>query len=361
MGTSMPPSGGSGRPPSGTLSIRPPSGSFAARPPTQSLVGRRLKGRYRIEELLGRGASSAVYAATDEESGQPVVLKVAIGASDGHCRRWEHEAAVLRSLEHPCLPRLLDDGALDDRTPFLVLVRLRGETLAARLERDRVLPSALVCRLLHRAARALSAAHLRGVVHRDLKPSNLFVCGPPEAPTDLCVLDFGLSKSVTPLVDSSSHLTDLGMTVGTAEYMTPEQALTDPVDGRTDIYALGVVLFRALTGHLPFAGGDKMALLAHHVATAPPPLPPPHAPSLAALVARTLRKRPEHRYPSMDALADDLLALSDASAPIVPPPPGSHDIYAPRSAFGAQVVRSYYELLDRPVPDPLLGLADEED
>ena len=321
-------------------------------PAAGSLVGRTVCDRYRVTATLGRGAAGVVYAADDERTGASVVLKVA--ASAAHQPRLRQEADVLGALDHPCLARLLDAGTLDDQTPFLVLARLRGETLASRLQRDRVLPAPLTCWLLHRAALALASAHAAGVVHRDLKPSNLFVCGPPEAPGELVVIDFGLAKA-------ASSLTDLGVTVGTAEYMAPEQALTDPVDGRTDVYALGVVLFRALTGRLPFEGGDKMALLAHHVATAPPPLPAPHPPSLAALVARALRKRPEHRYPTMEALAADLRAQSDAAAPAVPPPPKSHDIYAPRSAFGAQVVSSFYALLDRPVPDPLLALADEED
>lgn len=155
----------------------------------------------------------------------------------------------------------------------------------------------LALRLVRQAAHALEAVHGAGIVHRDVKPDNLFLVGTVGTPELLKVLDFGMAKletSVYPESDSSI--------LGTVQYMPPEQILVEPVDGRTDVYALGVVLFRALTGHLPFEGPDKASIIRHQLFS---PVPPPSwlvedlPPELEEIILRATQKNPRDRYPSM--------------------------------------------------------------
>jgi serine/threonine protein kinase len=217
--------------------------------------------------------------------------------------RFFREVEVARKLAHPSVLRILDAGEIPDGAPYLVTEFLFGESLGELLRRAGALEPGLGIRLLRDAASALAAAHRMAIVHRDIKPDNLFLLGEPGRPYALKVMDFGLAKL------GGRQLTMHGMAVGTLSYMAPEQALTDPVDARSDVYALGVVMYRMFTGTLPFGMPDDLMVLAHHVFMEPP-RPSAARPGvnrwLEAMILAAMRKNPDNRYPSMDALLADL-------------------------------------------------------
>jgi serine/threonine protein kinase len=195
-------------------------------------------------------------------------------------------------------------------------------------------------------ASALGAAHGAGVVHRDVKPDNIFLVGEPGRPYAGKVLDFGLAKL------SEQSLTAAGTAIGTIDYMAPEQALADPVSPRTDVYALGVVMYRMFTGDLPFDGDDDLSVLASQVLL-PPPAPSVHRPDvdplLEAVIRRCLRKHPDNRYPSMAALSEDLERLArrrggGISAGALAREP---DAYQPRGPLGRAALPQFQRQLER--------------
>jgi eukaryotic-like serine/threonine-protein kinase len=197
--------------------------------------------------------------------------------------------------------------------------------------------------MMRHAALGLVAAHGAGIVHRDVKPGNLFLLGPIGQPYGLKVIDFGLAKG-----DTSSRISGHDIVLGTIEYMAPEQIVTDPSDARTDVYGLGVVMFRVFTGHLPFDVETDLELLAHQMFS---PAPPPSwlnekiDPRIERVILRAMRKRPENRYATMQAVVDDLeriLGLSPEEH-VEPVPKLPDDTYEPRTAAG----RGAAELLFR--------------
>jgi serine/threonine-protein kinase len=197
-------------------------------------------------------------------------------------------------------------------------------------------------------ASALVAAHRVGVVHRDIKPGNLFLLGPIGEPSGVKVIDFGLAKDTQ---DPEAGPNSTNLVLGTAQYMAPEQVLADPVDARTDVYAFGVLLFRTLTGQLPFDLDPGADLFSHQLFS---PAPPPSwliesvDPRLERLILRCMRKHPDNRYPSMQAVLDDLLTIAGSDAgemtdapPLAPNP----DVYQPRNQKGrdaAEALAAYF-------------------
>ncbi len=218
---------------------------------------------YRIDALLGGGASSQVYAATDLRSGARVALKIlrkerqqTRAQLEEQRARFARESDVLSALIHPSIVRIFEVGAAPDGTPYFAMEALDGETLASRLAREKCLPLEVVLRLVAFAADAIDHAHALGVVHRDLKPENLFL--PSEGGLPLKVLDFGLSR----VIDVGARLTAVGATIGTPRYMAPEQILSarDAIPA-VDVYALGVCAYEALAGASPFDAADQAQLL----------------------------------------------------------------------------------------------------
>jgi eukaryotic-like serine/threonine-protein kinase len=202
------------------------------------------------------------------------------------------------------------------------------------LERERVFPERYALELTREAASAFAAAHERGVVHRDVKPDNLFLT----VDGRLKIVDFGMAKL------KETSVTATGMTVGTVPYMAPEQCLADPVDGRTDVYGLGVTLFHMLTGTLPFDEESDAKLVADHLFVAPP-LPGERRsgldPRLDRVIAATMRKRPDNRYPSMTALLEDverLLGLRGGEL-AAPEPRLLPDVYQPQGPMSRTAAR----------------------
>ncbi|MCS6899274.1 MAG: serine/threonine-protein kinase [Myxococcales bacterium] len=307
------------------------------------LTGHQLKNRYLILGLIGEGAMASIYVAEDLSTGEPVAVKMlrAKGNQSRYRERFFHEVLAAAAIGHPNIIQVLDVGETSDRTPFLVMEFLRGETLGDRLRR-------------------------KGIIHRDLKPDNLFLVGAPGEAYQVKVVDFGLAKS-------TFRLTAMGTAVGTAEYMAPEQALTDPVDGRTDIYALGIVLCRVFSGKLPFESQDPTELLARQVIL-PPILPfpdprvefvddPEQQPDpglvlrarLGLVIRKALRKNPEHRYASVQALQEDLERILGRASGFLEArrPPDGEDLYVPVGPLSRNVLPQFYKMLGVPLPTAL--------
>ncbi len=296
------------------------------------LVGTVLADRYRIEAMIGDGGMGRVYAATHVALLKPVAVKL-LKREMAHDRmlveRFLREARAASMIAHENVVDILDFGQVPGGSPFFVMERLQGQDLSALLERERRLPWPRTRTIAVQIARALQAAHAHGIVHRDMKPGNVFLIERRGAPDFVKVLDFGIAK-----LEDNNVLTAAGTVFGTAAYMAPEQAMGAAVDGRTDIYALGCMIFEMLTGHMPFPGNNSIKVLAAHIREPPPHLrdvmPDAH-PSLALedLLARALAKRPEDRFPDMASFADAIAAIDDFAWEAGPAPMPQGDEHGP--------------------------------
>jgi serine/threonine-protein kinase len=298
-------------------SDRKERGAPASSPPVVSgdvLLGRVLDERYRIDTPLGVGGMGAVYRGTHLKLNSPVAIKLLLDqhTSSGALRkRFEREAKALAALAHPNIVAITDYGVASD-IPYLVMELLEGEPLSRRLPSAPFAPSQ-VLELTQQLLRALSFVHERGLVHRDLKPANVFMQRLPDGEVRVKLLDFGLAKSVqSESASVDQHLTPAGEAVGTPAYMPPEQIAGGPPDARTDVYALGVILFQMLSGRLPFVG-EPMEQLKSHLLAPVPSLSQAHPngrarPELDAFLQRAMAKRPDGRFQD----AAEMLAALDA-------------------------------------------------
>jgi hypothetical protein len=271
-------------------------------------------GRYLIVRKLGQGSMGTVYLAHDRSLDRPVALKVPrLRVGDDHkvLERFYQEARAAATLEHPNLCPIYDVGAIDG-TPYLTMAFVEGCPLSEVIRDDQPLEPARAVALVHQLAVALQVAHARGVIHRDLKPSNVMLNRRGEP----VVMDFGLARRAQ---SGEARLTHDGSLVGTPAYMPPEQVQgqVDVQGPACDIYALGVILYEALTGRLPFQG-PVMAVLAQIISEEPAPLRqlrPDLDPALERICLKAMAKKPEERYASMSALAADLAACLHGGAP----------------------------------------------
>jgi serine/threonine protein kinase/tetratricopeptide (TPR) repeat protein len=278
-----------------------------------------LAGRYALEEETGAGGMAVVYRAMDRRHHRPVALKVlrpGLLRGEG-AERFLREIRVLAALVHPNIVPLYDSGEVpgDPPTLYLVMPFLAGESLRARLERERRLPLDRAVGIARSVAAALHYAHRRGVIHRDIKPENIFL-----HEGLALVTDFGVARLLSDA--GAGGVTGPGMALGTPAYMSPEQAVAETdVDGRADQYARGCVLYETLVGAPPFAG-DGRAVLARHVSAPPPSVRaarPDVPPAIEAVIHRALAKDPADRYPGAAAFAD---ALATPLAGFMPELPG---------------------------------------
>jgi serine/threonine-protein kinase len=263
-------------------------------------------GRYQVERELGRGATAIVYLAHDRRFDRTVALKLLRPevATATDARRFRREIRILARLYHPHILQLYDSGVMPPgaSTPgmFYVMPYVRGETLRQRLRRDLRLPVGEGVQIACDVAEALAYAHGQGVVHRDMRPENiLFESG------QALVGDFGIAGVLENA--GGERLSASGIVIGAPAYVSPEQARGEKdIDGRSDIYSLGCVLYEMLAGEPPFTGAHRAAILARHLADAVPPLRtvrPEVPPGIERAVLRALAKRPEQRFASADELA----------------------------------------------------------
>jgi serine/threonine protein kinase len=295
-------------------------------------IGTRIR-EYRIESLLGRGGQGVVYLAEHTALGRKVALKVlpAAMAQDAEFRqRFVREARLAAMLEHPNILPVYDAGEEDGRL-FLAVRLVSGSDLAAILRTEGPLEAERALALLGAAASGLDAAHANGLVHRDVKPGNLLIERRTDGQEHLYISDFGLTKATVSGQDllGSGPITKSGYFVGTPEYAAPEQIESKEVDGRTDQYSLGCVLYQTLTGRLPFAKDSLGSALVAHMIEPPPRVTAvrPDLPgALDHVVARSMAKRKDQRYAScseMIAAARSALGAAGASIPAPPPPVAS--------------------------------------
>jgi serine/threonine-protein kinase len=273
-------------------------------------VGEILAGKYRVERVIGRGAMGVVVAATHLQLGQQVALKFLTAEALQHpeaLTRFGREARAAAAIRSEHVARVLDVGALESGQPYMVMEYLEGCDLATyKLERG---PLSIVeaADLTLQACEALAEAHSLGIIHRDLKPANLFLARYADR-TSLKILDFGISKIVVPVgPENDFDMTRMGAIMGSPSYMSPEQMRsTRNVDTRTDIWAIGVVLYELVTGHLPFQAPSMPQLCGMILSDPAPPVRqwrPDVPPRFEALIMRCLAKDPRQRFSSVAELA----------------------------------------------------------
>ncbi|MGE0452532.1 MAG: protein kinase [Vicinamibacteria bacterium] len=284
-----------------------PSATAEPEHPLAGVLRSAIGDQYEIQRLLGKGAMGAVFLAREKALDRQVAIKVLPpeGSGDGERERFRREARIAARLTHPNVVPLHSFGEAGGLLYF-VMGYVRGESLASRMRRGLSLASAR--RILAELADALDHAHRQGVVHRDVKPDNVLV---DDDSGRAMLTDFGIARR-----DSHAGLTSMGSVIGTPHYMSPEQAGgRSAVDGRSDIYSLGVLGYAMLAGRLPFDGPTVGEILVQHVTREPAPLrrvAPAVPEALAAVVSRCLAKDPRDRWPDARALRDALVA-SDAS------------------------------------------------
>jgi eukaryotic-like serine/threonine-protein kinase len=278
-----------------------------------------------LEQELGRGGMSVVYSARDLRHDRLVAVKVLRPDVPGGAERFVREIRLASPLVHSHIIPLYDSGAVNG-TPYFVMPFIEGESLRARLQRENRLPIADAVRIAGEVAEALEYAHGRGILHRDIKPENILL----QAGHAL-VADFGVARALSEAAahpedgeDSGEALTGAGLVVGTAEYMSPEQASGERnVDGRSDLYSLGCVLYEMLCGKPPFTGKNAREVMARRFSGPPPSvaeLRPEIPPELAALVEQSLAADPAERVPTAGAFLAALHGSAGSAAPAKPRP-----------------------------------------
>lgn len=270
-------------------------------------------GRYKVKAKIAEGGMATIYRAHDPRFKRDVAIKM-LPREFLHDRtfrtRFEREAEIIASLEHPAIVPVYDYGE-EDEQPYFVMRYMPDGSLAERVL-ERSLPLAETARIISRLAPALDAAHAKGIIHRDLKPANILF----DQYDEPYISDFGIVK----IVEAGTTLTGKAMTIGTPDYMSPEQASGETLDGRSDVYSLGIVLFEMLTGSLPYVADTPLGLAYKHVNE---PLPhvldkmPTLPPGCQRVIEKATAKRKEDRYPTAAAMA---AALSVVAQSVAAPP-----------------------------------------
>lgn len=265
-----------------------------------NLIGKTLEGKYEVRSILGEGGMAIVYKAYHTRMERVVVIKVMQGwllSNKNAVERFERESKTTAKLAHPNIVTVFDYGVLNQKEPYLVMEYIKGESLGDKIARQGALPFATAAGIIIQICRGLQEAHSVGIIHRDLKPDNILLQDRSDRPDWVKIVDFGISH----LVQGSKRLTKTGKMVGTPEYIAPEQLKDKPLDIRTDLYALGIILYETLTGRVPFEGESAESILMKHLLEPPPPLSH-HNDDFAggtpfdAIVAKALMKEPDERY-----------------------------------------------------------------
>ena len=336
--------------------------------------GTMLGQRYRLEERIASGGMGDVWRCVDDVLGRTVAVKILLPSlleEPGFTERFRGEARTMATINHPGVVDIYDYGSDPATGAYLVMEFVEGEALSRTLARVGRLTPGRTMALVAQAADALHAAHQTGVVHRDVKPGNLLV-----RPNGTLVLtDFGIARSA-----GAAQLTAAGSVLGTAAYISPEQAMGEQASQLSDVYALGVVAYQCLAGHRPFEGEQPLEIAMRHVREAPPPLPGDIPPAVRVIVERAMAKQPAARWPNAAAFGQvarrAAAELGATSPPVAPranapalattgaPAPGTRVLPPASNRGGAGAVPPGYlrgqpvpGYLQTPVPQPRRGMS----
>lgn len=291
-----------------------------ATPPVDELTGQLISGRYRVEQCLGRGAMGEVYRATHTLMAKTVAIKVLraqLEHRDDLVERFRREAQAAAHIDHPNICAASDFGQMDDGTFFLVIEFLEGRTLEEYIEAQAPIGARRTVEIATQIASGLSRAHELDVIHRDLKPENIMLAAREGGGELVKILDFGVARVRLTEQHENSQLTQAGTVWGTPLYMAPEQAAGGEVDGRSDLYSLGVILYEMLCGRPPFKDSNPARVMAMHLTHKPAP-PSEYAPdakippALESLILELLEKDPDQRPASAALLIERLNTCLDA-------------------------------------------------
>jgi Tfp pilus assembly protein PilF len=264
--------------------------------------GMLLAGRYRILQMLGAGGMGEVYKVHDDDIDQVIALKVVrsdLSSDAESVQRFKQELLLTRQVSHRNVVRIFDIGETSG-LKFITMEYIEGQTLSGILSEKKKVPPAEALEIVRQICSGLAAAHAEGVIHRDLKPSNIM----RDAHGRVVVMDFGLARTL-----QGAGMTQTGATPGTVEYMSPEQAMAKPLDARSDLFTVGLILYELLSGKTPFHADSAVASLLRRLKEAAPPLSElePGVPrTLSAIVSKCLEREPQDRYQSVDQLREEL-------------------------------------------------------
>src|SRR3954451_18658136 len=281
-----------------------------SRPTSSQMIGKVLSGRYRLEAKLGSGGMSTVYLARDSTLDRAVAVKVMhreMSEQADQLQRFRQEARAVAKLSHPNVVAVIDAGE-DGGHPYIVFEYVEGETLKQRINRIGALDAQEALAYAIEIARGLSVAHSRKMVHRDIKPQNVLIDSEGRAK----LTDFGISRQL-----EQDGMTATGRVLGTTDYVAPEQAMGHPVDQRSDVYSLGVVLYEMLVGQVPFSADSQVGVAMKHVNEDLPDVQqrrPELSAAAAMTVERATAKDPADRYQSVGELIDDLSTALEVEA-----------------------------------------------
>jgi len=287
--------------------------------PSELEAGDELSARYRIVRRLGAGGMGAVYEAEQIKLRKRVALKIMHperAQRDRSAKRFIREARAASAIKHRNVVEILDFGELEDQTTYLVMELLHGTDLSSLLKREGPMAWPRARMILLQVLRGLKAAHDAKIIHRDIKPANIFLLDPDDeyaADDRVKVLDFGIAH-VELSEDETQQLTDTSEMLGTVTYMAPELARKGQASAQSDLYAVGIMAYKMLTGMTPFGGGTGLQILYAHVHDEPPAprsLEPSIPEAVEAVILRTLAKQPEDRFEGADALARALASIDD--------------------------------------------------
>jgi serine/threonine-protein kinase len=312
--------------------MKPPEEDRSSPDHLDPLPGRLIAGNFRIEQLIGQGAMGNVYRAEQLSLGKAVAVKVLhphLMADEKLVGRFKREAKSASRLNHPNSIQIIDSGQDQDGTLYIAMELLVGRDLAHVIRDDFPLSLPRIVRIMTQVMAALDEAHAQGVIHRDLKPSNIMLIERRGEKDFVKVCDFGIAKATTGEDDRQQMLTIQGLVCGTPEYMSPEQARAETLDGRADLYSAAVILYQLVTGDIPFRADSPMGIVSRHLAEVPvrpsarrPDLPIPKV--LDELVLRGMEKDRSKRFAS----AVDFRAALEA---VVSPTPGQYTPVPPSS------------------------------
>jgi eukaryotic-like serine/threonine-protein kinase len=280
-------------------------------PDGTELLGKVIADRYQLESILGRGGMGLVYQASHLGLRRQVAVKIlhpSLAASFDVRNRFEREAFAAGKIDHPNCINVMDSGKLPDGTRYLAMELLDGRALGDVLEQEGQIEAGRALHILAHILRGLGHIHSTGLIHRDIKPENIFLIRHGSDEDFAKILDFGIAKGMGKTdLDEGVKLTQAGMAFGTPIYMAPEQALGNPMDGRSDLYAAAIIGYEMLTGQPPFYSEDKLEVMSMHTARPVPPMrsrllkgAKPVPSSIERLIVRGLTKKPSERYKDAD-------------------------------------------------------------